>query len=69
MVPGVTSVFSTGSSTRLVSSGVCTKLKAWLAMSTAVTVMRFRVRVPVLSEQITVTDPRVSTAGSSRIKA
>ena len=33
------------------------------------TVMRFSVRVPVLSEQITVTEPKVSTAGSLRIKA
>ena len=30
--------------------------------------MRFSVRVPVLSEQITVTEPRVSTAGSLRIE-
>ena len=38
-------------------------------MSSAVTVMRFRVSVPVLSEQITVTEPSVSTAGSLRISA
>ena len=33
------------------------------------TVIRFWVRVPVLSEQMTVTEPRVSTAGSLRISA
>ena len=31
--------------------------------------MRFSVSVPVLSEQMTVTEPRVSTAGSLRIRA
>ena len=31
--------------------------------------MRFSVRVPVLSEQMTVTEPSVSTAGSLRIRA
>ena len=31
--------------------------------------MRFCVRVPVLSEQMTVTEPSVSTAGSLRISA
>ncbi len=31
--------------------------------------MRFWVSVPVLSEQIVVTEPRVSTAGSLRIRA
>ena len=31
--------------------------------------MRFSVRVPVLSEQMTVTEPRVSTAGSLRMRA
>ena len=36
---------------------------------TMVTVMRFSVRVPVLSEQMLVTDPRVSTAGNLRISA
>ncbi len=41
----------------------------WSAMSIAVTVIRFSVSVPVLSEQMTVTDPRVSTAGSLRIRA
>ena len=34
-----------------------------------VTVMRFSVSVPVLSEQIVVTEPSVSTAGSLRISA
>jgi len=34
-----------------------------------VTVILFWVKVPVLSEQMTVTDPRVSTAGSLRISA
>ena len=34
-----------------------------------VTVIRFSVNVPVLSEQMVVTDPSVSTAGSFRIKA
>ena len=38
-------------------------------MSSAVTVMRLSVSVPVLSEQITVTEPSVSTAGSLRISA
>ena len=33
------------------------------------TVMAFCVSVPVLSEQMTVTDPRVSTAGSLRTRA
>ncbi|CAB5013160.1 unannotated protein [freshwater metagenome] len=37
--------------------------------SSTVTVMRFWVSVPVLSEQITVTEPRVSTAGSLRTRA
>ena len=37
--------------------------------SSTVTVMRFSVRVPVLSEQMTVTEPRVSTAGSLRMRA
>ena len=37
--------------------------------SNIVTAMRFSVSVPVLSEQITVTEPSVSTAGSLRIKA
>ena len=36
---------------------------------TRVTVMRFSVRVPVLSEQITEVAPRVSAAGSLRISA
>ncbi len=31
--------------------------------------MRFSVSVPVLSEQITVTEPSVSTAGSLRMRA
>ena len=35
----------------------------------AVTVMRFMVRVPVLSEQITVALPRASTAGRRRMMA
>ena len=39
------------------------------ATSSTVTVMRFSVSVPVLSEQITVTEPSVSTAGSLRISA
>ena len=39
------------------------------ATSRTVTTIWFFVRVPVLSEQITVTDPRVSTAGSFRIRA
>jgi hypothetical protein len=34
-----------------------------------VTVILFCVRVPVLSEQMTVTEPRVSTAGSLRMSA
>ena len=39
------------------------------ATSSMVTVMRFSVRVPVLSEQIVVTEPSVSTAGSRRMSA
>ncbi len=39
------------------------------ATSITVTVIRFCVSVPVLSEQITVTEPSVSTAGSLRISA
>ncbi len=38
-------------------------------MTTFCTVISLRVSVPVLSEQITVTEPRVSTAGSRRITA
>ena len=38
-------------------------------MATACTVISLRVRVPVLSEQITVTEPSVSTAGSRRTMA
>ncbi len=37
--------------------------------SSTVTVIRFSVRVPVLSEQMTVTEPSVSTAGSLRMSA
>ena len=37
------------------------------ATSNTVTVIWFWVSVPVLSEQMTVTEPRVSTAGSWRI--
>ena len=39
------------------------------ATSSAVTVILFSVSVPVLSEQMTVTEPSVSTAGSFRISA
>jgi len=38
-------------------------------MTTDRTVISFRVSVPVLSEQMTVTDPSVSTLGSFRINA
>ena len=39
------------------------------AMSSTTTVIRFWVSVPVLSEQIVVTDPSVSTAYSRRMRA
>gem|GEM_PF-2515883 len=39
----------------------------WPAQITSCTVISLRVRVPVLSEQITVTEPSASTAGSRRI--
>ena len=35
----------------------------WSAVTIRCTVISLRVRVPVLSEQITVTEPSVSTAG------
>ena len=41
----------------------------WPAHTTCCTVISLRVSVPVLSEQITVTEPSVSTAGSRRITA
>jgi len=44
-------------------------LKCFPFIQPSVTVISFWVRVPVLSEQITVAHPRVSTAGSFRIKA
>ena len=47
----------------------CTKFTVRSATSSMVTVIRFSVSVPVLSEQMTVTEPRVSTAGSLRIRA
>ncbi|OQA17492.1 MAG: hypothetical protein BWY63_02383 [Chloroflexi bacterium ADurb.Bin360] len=54
---------------RISSCSSCVRLSVLLAISSRVTVMRFSVSVPVLSEQITVTEPRVSTACSLRIKA
>ena len=41
----------------------------WLPVTISRTVISFRVKVPVLSEQITVTEPRVSTLGSLRTRA
>ncbi len=43
--------------------------KAPLPVATVCTVISLRVRVPVLSEQMVVTEPRVSTAGRRRIIA
>ena len=63
--PAVSSAFSTGTPLR---NKVSTRCVSPITSST-VTVIRFSVRVPVLSEQMTVTEPRVSTAGSLRMRA
>jgi len=41
------------------------ELEGMIAISSAVTVIRFSVRVPVLSEQMTVTEPRVRLRATS----
>ena len=76
--PASSSASAVGSGLNLTSSVSVTGFPAFNASakssvcpatSRILTVIRFSVRVPVLSEQITVTDPRVSTAGSLRINA
>mmetsp|Transcript_868 Transcript_868/g.1303 ORF Transcript_868/g.1303 Transcript_868/m.1303 type:complete len:275 (+) Transcript_868:1581-2405(+) len=48
------------------SEALVSTLKRPFEVTNAIMDMRFMVSVPVLSEQITVTEPRVSTAGSTR---